>query len=83
MASRSLMLASTAAVVDRDALTLQLGDSPSRANIRVCSDEHLQKSLGKDGRSYVPANHDDVLEQGDAPQFPVHGRPHLRHRTDR
>src|SRR5664280_2128565 len=71
------------AVVDQDSLTLELGDSPSGANIRVRRNEHLQKSLGKNRRSYVPANHDNILEQGDASQLPVHGCPHLWHRTDR
>src|SRR5450756_1976380 len=70
-------------VVDRVTLTLKLGDSPPGANIRVRSNEHLQKSLGKNRRSYVPANHDNILEQGDASQLPVHCCPHLWHCTDR
>src|SRR5450756_2877789 len=70
-------------VVDRATLTLKLGDSPPGANIRVRSNEHLQESLGKNRRSYVPANHDNILEQGDPSQLPVHCCPHLWHRTDR
>jgi hypothetical protein len=64
-------------------LTPELGNSPPGANIRVRRNEHLQKSIRKNRRSYIPANHDNVLKRGDTSQLPVHGCPHLWHSTDR